>query len=87
MDYIAGDWIKPGAIVIDCGINVEYSSNERKICGDVDFDEARKIAGMITPVPGGVGPVTVAMLLKNTFDLAVKRRLKVSCFKFLFGMK
>ncbi|VDN57671.1 unnamed protein product [Dracunculus medinensis] len=75
-NFIKGDWIKPGAIVIDCGINVEYSSNERKICGDVDFDEARKIAGMITPVPGGVGPVTVAMLLKNTFDLAVKRRLK-----------
>lgn len=57
------DWIKPGAILIDVGINRE----EDKICGDIDFDEAEKIAGAITPVPGGVGPMTIAMLLQNTF--------------------
>jgi methylenetetrahydrofolate dehydrogenase (NADP+)/methenyltetrahydrofolate cyclohydrolase len=54
--------IKPGACVIDVGIN----RVEGKLVGDVDFEEASKVAGAITPVPGGVGPMTVAMLLKNT---------------------
>jgi methylenetetrahydrofolate dehydrogenase (NADP+) / methenyltetrahydrofolate cyclohydrolase / formyltetrahydrofolate synthetase len=67
-EYIKGEWIKPGAVVIDCGIN---SREERgKIYGDVDFESARKQAGFITPVPGGVGPMTVAMLMENTLEAA-----------------
>lgn len=60
---VKGDWIKPGAIVIDVGINRLETG---KLCGDVDFDEAVKIAGAITPVPGGVGPMTIACLMANT---------------------
>ena len=58
------EWIKSGAILIDVGINRENG----KLCGDIDFDDVIKKAGAITPVPGGVGPMTVAMLLKNTVD-------------------
>jgi len=73
---IKGDWIKPGAVVIDCGINVrELPNGKRQLLGDVDFEEAQKVAGYITPVPGGVGPMTVAMLVRNTFQQAVSRRL------------
>lgn len=61
--FIKGDWIKKGAVVIDVGMNM---TPEGKFVGDVDFDEAAKRAGWITPVPGGVGPMTIAMLLKNT---------------------
>lgn len=61
--FIKGDWIKNGAIVIDVGIN---RTDGGKITGDVDFDAARDRAGFISPVPGGVGPMTIAMLLKNT---------------------
>ncbi|MGB4057969.1 MAG: bifunctional methylenetetrahydrofolate dehydrogenase/methenyltetrahydrofolate cyclohydrolase FolD [Alphaproteobacteria bacterium] len=64
---IKGDWIKPGAIVIDVGINRLESG---KLCGDVDYDEAVKVAGAITPVPGGVGPMTIACLLGNTLKAA-----------------
>lgn len=65
-------------MVIDCGINVQEQENGgRKLVGDVEFDAAKKIASYITPVPGGVGPMTVAMLMKNTFEQAVKQRLKV----------
>jgi methylenetetrahydrofolate dehydrogenase (NADP+)/methenyltetrahydrofolate cyclohydrolase len=64
---IKGDWIKPGAIVIDVGINRLPNG---KLIGDVDFEAARKRAGWITPVPGGVGPMTVATLLSNTLDAA-----------------
>ena len=76
----AGDWVKPGAVVIDCGINVNESKEPgtKSMYGDVDFDGVKKVAGHITPVPGGVGPMTVAMLLRNTFDQAVKHRLNVS---------
>ena len=68
---ITGDMVKPGAVVIDIGINhveVEQPDGSRvkKIVGDVDFDSVHEVAGWITPVPGGVGPVTVAMLLHNT---------------------
>lgn len=63
--YIQGDWIKNGAIVIDVGINRLPNG---KIVGDVDFEAACKHAGFITPVPGGVGPMTIAMLLKNTLE-------------------
>ncbi|MDP1597443.1 MAG: bifunctional methylenetetrahydrofolate dehydrogenase/methenyltetrahydrofolate cyclohydrolase FolD [Methylotenera sp.] len=60
---IKGDWIKPGAIVIDIGIN---RLPDGRICGDVDFNAAKECAGWITPVPGGVGPMTVATLMENT---------------------
>ncbi len=60
---VKGDWIKPGAVVIDVGINRLETG---KLCGDVDFDEAVKVAGAITPVPGGVGPMTIACLMANT---------------------
>ncbi|MBE6452735.1 MAG: bifunctional methylenetetrahydrofolate dehydrogenase/methenyltetrahydrofolate cyclohydrolase FolD [Alphaproteobacteria bacterium] len=63
------DWIKPGAVVIDVGIN----RLEGKLCGDVDFEEVSQIASYITPVPGGVGPMTVAMLLENTFEAFQKQ--------------
>ena len=66
---IKGDWIKPGAIVIDVGINrVAGDGGKSKLVGDVDFDAAAKVAGAITPVPGGVGPMTIAMLLRNTLE-------------------
>ncbi len=64
---VQGEWIKPGAVVIDVGIN---RTTEGKLVGDVDFERAREKAGWITPVPGGVGPMTVATLLQNTLDAA-----------------
>ena len=64
---ITGDMIKKGAVVVDVGIN---RTDAGKICGDVDFDTAEKVASMITPVPGGVGPMTVTMLMKNTLTAA-----------------
>jgi len=67
---IKGDWIKPGAIVLDVGINRDADG---KLCGDVDFDTAKEVAAYITPVPGGVGPMTIAMLLWNTLQAAKKR--------------
>ncbi len=65
--FVRGDWIKPGAIVIDVGIN---RTAEGKLVGDVDFAAAREVAGWITPVPGGVGPMTIATLLANTLHAA-----------------
>lgn len=62
-EYVRGDWIKPGAVVIDVGI---HKRPDGSLCGDVHFAEAREVASLITPVPGGVGPMTVAMLLRNT---------------------
>jgi methylenetetrahydrofolate dehydrogenase (NADP+)/methenyltetrahydrofolate cyclohydrolase len=71
---VKGDWIKPGAVVIDVGINridVEVDGEmKKKLTGDVDFDEAVEVAGAITPVPGGVGPMTIAMLMSNTLQSA-----------------
>ena len=64
---VKGEWIKPGAVVIDVGIN---RTEEGKLVGDVDFEHARERAGWITPVPGGVGPMTVATLLENTLEAA-----------------
>ena len=67
------EWIKPGATVIDVGVNSKPSDTDPRgyvLCGDVDFASASKVAGLITPVPGGVGPMTIAMLLKNTLNLA-----------------
>ncbi|XP_015584990.1 C-1-tetrahydrofolate synthase, cytoplasmic isoform X2 [Cephus cinctus] len=66
---VKGSWIKPGAVVIDCGINSIPDATKKsgqRLVGDVDYDEAVKVASYITPVPGGVGPMTVAMLMKNT---------------------
>ena len=71
---ITGDMIKPGAVVIDVGIN---RLPDGKLTGDVDFDSARNVAGWITPVPGGVGPMTIAMLLQNTIT-AARRHLKLA---------
>ncbi len=68
--FITGEMIKPGAVVIDVGIN---RNAEGKLCGDVDFAAAQEIAGYITPVPGGVGPMTITMLMKNTLSSAEKR--------------
>lgn len=66
-------WIKPGAVIIDCGINVIPDASRKsgtRLVGDVDFDECAQVAGYITPVPGGVGPMTVAMLIANTVEAA-----------------
>jgi methylenetetrahydrofolate dehydrogenase (NADP+) / methenyltetrahydrofolate cyclohydrolase len=72
---IRGDWIKPGAIVIDVGINrVADGTGKTRLMGDVAFAETLDIAGAITPVPGGVGPMTIACLLRNSADAAVARR-------------
>lgn len=68
---IKGDWIKPGATVIDVGINrITAADGKSRLVGDVDFDSAKKVAKHITPVPGGVGPVTIACLLLNTISAA-----------------
>lgn len=73
MEMVRGDWIKPGAAVIDVGINEKPDPTKksgRRLVGDVNFDEAKEVAGFITPVPGGVGPMTIAMLMKNTLRAA-----------------
>mgnify|MGYP000980265845 CR=1 FL=1 len=70
---ITGDMIKPGATVIDVGIN---RLPDGKLCGDVDFETAKEVAGLITPVPGGVGPMTITMLLTNTLESAERGKGK-----------
>lgn len=65
---VPGEWIKPGAIVIDVGINRVERDGRQRLVGDVDFDSAAAVAGAITPVPGGVGPMTIACLLANTLS-------------------
>jgi methylenetetrahydrofolate dehydrogenase (NADP+)/methenyltetrahydrofolate cyclohydrolase len=71
---VQGDWIKPGAVVIDVGINrVTGETGTSRLVGDVAFAEASEMAGAITPVPGGVGPMTIAMLLRNTLVAAHRR--------------
>jgi methylenetetrahydrofolate dehydrogenase (NADP+)/methenyltetrahydrofolate cyclohydrolase len=78
-EMVRGDWIKPGAAVIDVGINrvpsrdpVKASEGKTRLVGDVAFDEAVEVAGRITPVPGGVGPMTIACLLANTYSAACR---------------
>ena len=66
-NFVKGEWIKPGAVVIDVGIN---RLDDGSLCGDVEFDVAKERASMITPVPGGVGPMTIATLLENTVHAA-----------------
>ncbi|CUM68621.1 uncharacterized protein PRCAT00006348001 [Priceomyces carsonii] len=78
-EYVKGDWIKDGAIVIDVGINYKddpNAKNGRKLVGDVDWESVSKKAGYVTPVPGGVGPMTVAMLCSNVFDAAILQEQK-----------
>jgi methylenetetrahydrofolate dehydrogenase (NADP+)/methenyltetrahydrofolate cyclohydrolase len=67
---ITEDYVKPGAVVVDVGIN----RVDGRIVGDVDFESVSKIASLITPVPGGVGPLTIAMLMKNVVTLGARRR-------------
>ena len=75
--FVTGDMIKPGAVVIDVGINrLSDGPNAGKLCGDVDFDSAKEVAGAITPVPGGVGPMTITMLLANTVESATRAARK-----------
>jgi methylenetetrahydrofolate dehydrogenase (NADP+)/methenyltetrahydrofolate cyclohydrolase len=71
-EMVKGDWLKPGATVIDVGINRVPGAEEgkTKLVGDVDFASAAEVAGAITPVPGGVGPMTIAVLLRNTIVAA-----------------
>jgi methylenetetrahydrofolate dehydrogenase (NADP+)/methenyltetrahydrofolate cyclohydrolase len=66
-NVLTADMVKPGAVVIDVGMN---RNEEGKLCGDVDFEAVKQVAGWITPVPGGVGPMTRAMLLVNTIEAA-----------------
>lgn len=66
-NFVKGEWVKPGAVVIDVGIN---RLEDGSLCGDVEFDVAKERASMITPVPGGVGPMTIATLLENTLHAA-----------------
>ena len=72
-EMVRGDWLKPGAAVIDVGINSKPDASKKsghRLVGDVCFDEAKEVAGFITPVPGGVGPMTIAMLMRNTYRAA-----------------
>jgi methylenetetrahydrofolate dehydrogenase (NADP+)/methenyltetrahydrofolate cyclohydrolase len=72
-EMVRGDWIKPGAAVIDVGMNDKPDATKKRgyrLVGDVNFDEAKEVAGYITPVPGGVGPMTIAMLMRNTLRAA-----------------
>ncbi len=74
-EFVRGDWIKPGAVVIDVGINrIAVPGGKSRLVGDVAFAEAQGSAGAITPVPGGVGPMTIACLLRNTLIAACRRR-------------
>jgi methylenetetrahydrofolate dehydrogenase (NADP+)/methenyltetrahydrofolate cyclohydrolase len=75
-EMIRGDWLKRGAVVIDVGINrvPDAAAGKARLVGDVAFGEARAVAGAITPVPGGVGPMTIACLLRNTVEAACRRR-------------
>ncbi|BFZ07308.1 hypothetical protein BsWGS_10347 [Bradybaena similaris] len=83
-ELVKGDWIKPGAVVIDCGINSIPDPTKKsgsRLVGDVHYPSAKEVASWITPVPGGVGPMTVAMLLKNTLDQARKSHEKLAVAK------
>ena len=72
--FVTADMIKPGAVVIDVGVNRD--SRNGKLCGDVDFEEAQKVAAAITPVPGGVGPMTITCLMENTVEAFINRMNK-----------
>ena len=70
---IQGDWLKPGATVIDVGINRIPDGDRNRLVGDVGYESASEVAGAITPVPGGVGPMTIAVLMRNTLVAACAR--------------
>ena len=72
INVLTADMVKSGAVVIDVGMNRD---EEGKLCGDVDFEGVCKVASYITPVPGGVGPMTITMLLQNTLEAAQKRHI------------
>ena len=76
-EMVRGDWIRPGAVVIDVGVNrvaaPDLGAGKTRLVGDVAFVEARAVAGAITPVPGGVGPMTIAMLMANTLTAACRQ--------------
>ena len=73
-EMVKGDWLKPGATVIDVGINrIAGADGTSRLAGDVDFASASKVAAAITPVPGGVGPMTIACLIRNTMVSAARR--------------
>ena len=67
--FVTEEFVKEGAVVIDVGINRD---EEGKLCGDVDFDQVKDKVGMITPVPGGVGPMTITMLMEQTYQAALR---------------
>jgi 5,10-methylene-tetrahydrofolate dehydrogenase/methenyl tetrahydrofolate cyclohydrolase len=74
-EMVRGDWLKPGAVVIDVGVNAKDDENDPRgyrLVGDVNYAEAMEVASAVTPVPGGVGPMTIAMLLRNTTDSAAR---------------
>ena len=73
-NFVTADMIKPGAVVIDVGINRVFNAEtgKSKLTGDVDFEAVKEVASAITPVPGGVGPMTIAMLMRNTVDSAAR---------------
>jgi methylenetetrahydrofolate dehydrogenase (NADP+)/methenyltetrahydrofolate cyclohydrolase len=71
-EMIPGDWVRPGATVIDVGINRIERGGKQVLVGDVDFESCARVAGAITPVPGGVGPMTIACLLANTLTAACR---------------
>jgi methylenetetrahydrofolate dehydrogenase (NADP+)/methenyltetrahydrofolate cyclohydrolase len=73
-EMVKGDWIKDGAVVIDVGINRIERDGKGKLVGDVDYTSCHAKAGAITPVPGGVGPMTIALLLNNTLTAACRQR-------------
>jgi len=73
--YIQASWIKPQAVIIDVGVNFDPVTG--KICGDVDYDSVKQVASFVTPVPGGIGPLTIAMLANNVLQAhLIQRRLK-----------
>jgi methylenetetrahydrofolate dehydrogenase (NADP+)/methenyltetrahydrofolate cyclohydrolase len=72
---VKADWVRPGATVIDVGINrIDLGDGKSRLVGDVDYEAAKEVAGALTPVPGGVGPMTIACLLRNTIIAASRRR-------------
>ena len=82
-EMVKADWIKPGAVVIDVGINrVDAGDGKTKLVGDVDYDAAKEVAGAITPVPGGVGAMTIVCLMQNTLIAACAQNGICRCRRF-----
>lgn len=80
-EMVRGDWLKPGCVVIDVGMNSKPDPSRKsgyRLVGDVDFEDCKKYASLITPVPGGVGPMTIAMLLRNCADAAMRKEKRNS---------